>query len=145
MKSLIVVCLLLTTVASPAHADTPRVDLRLPEPQLAPLADRDLHLRDLDQRAHDARVLRNIGIATVTIGTVINLIGVAMVMTNLCLSDSGSCPGQSGTAVSAGFGLIAVGYAGVFAGIPMWAVGGTRLSHAKAEMGVTPAGLVGRF
>lgn len=134
--------LTIAALAGTARADAP-VDLRLPPPAFV-VGSPALRL-ELERNAHDAKVLRNAGIVTTVVGTAVNLIGVAVLMSNLCLSDSGSCPGRTDAGVTAGFAMIGIGYGAIFAGIPMWAVGGTRLKHARAELGFSASGLVGRF
>jgi hypothetical protein len=139
-RPIALVLLVVAASSASARADAP-LDLRLPTPPL----ERSLFQQELEHRAHNARVLRNAGIVTTVVGTVVNLIGVGVLMSNLCLSDSGSCPGRSDAAATAGLGLIGIGYGAIFAGIPMWAVGGTRLKHAEAELGFSATGVVGRF
>lgn len=140
VRSTALVLLVVAALSTGARADA-QVDLRLPAPALATAPGARLAL---ERKAHDARVLRNAGIVSTVLGTVVNLVGVGVMVSNLCFADRG-CPGNSSDAAIAGAAMIGVGYAGIFAGIPMWAVGGTRLKHAKLELGLTSNGVVGRF
>jgi len=134
----LVLALAASLVAGTAHADEPDVlvPVSLLPSAVAP-AQRpsvDAYLRE---RQDEARRLRNAGIATTVIGSVMTLVGVGLFMHGFCMD---SCQNGDDGTFEIGTALIALGQGGVLTGIPIWAVGQTRVSRGderRLSLGAT--------
>jgi hypothetical protein len=144
MRSLAATLAVLATLhlAAPAHAD---VDVLVPAHLVpAAVAPQNLGLvrAHLEEQAHDARVLRNTGIAFTVLGTVMTGLGVGLFMGGFCMD---SCHGNDALA-PAGIGVLTLGQLGVVAGIPMWAAGQARASRAEAaQVSLNSTGVTVQF
>jgi hypothetical protein len=126
----------------PAHADEyVLVPVSLVPSVVAP-QNMGLVRLQLEEQAHNARVLRNTGIAFTVLGTVMTGLGVGLFMSGLCIDG---CHGND-SLTGAGIGLMTLGQTGVVAGIPMWAVGQTRVSRAEAaQVSLNSTGVTVQF
>jgi hypothetical protein len=72
--------------------------------------------------------LRNAGIATTVVGSLMTFVGVGLFMHGFCFD---SCHDGDGGTFIAGATLIGLGQGGVLAGIPIWAAGQAKASRAE--------------